>query len=231
MQEYDGLFPEEIAIFEELKKGKNKEKAMSKPFIPFGWMPGHWGLKGKTRKRAQAEYELKGIDLDRQLVVIDAGGEDELEMMLLEVDLNHSVISRAEYDRKYAENHLDDPDKTREILRLDHAEGKISDNDHAKGTATLNKESWVSIINIKPDSEKPNHGELELDWNELFVEELKEAGYEAAVDEQIVDMWLADLCRNIAMEQFSGTGDFDEKVADQFIKKSPKTDSGTWEAS
>jgi len=27
------------------------------PLIPFGWLPGHWGLKGTTREKAKIEYE------------------------------------------------------------------------------------------------------------------------------------------------------------------------------
>ena len=46
---------------------------MSKPVIPFGWLPGHWGLKGKTKERARAEYELEGYDLEIALAVIALG--------------------------------------------------------------------------------------------------------------------------------------------------------------
>jgi hypothetical protein len=45
--------------------------------LPFGWMPGHWGLKGKTRLRAQAEYELSGMELDLRLAEIDHADDVE----------------------------------------------------------------------------------------------------------------------------------------------------------
>lgn len=167
--------------------------------IPFGWLPGHWGLKGKTREIAKAEYELEGDELELRLAEINYG-TDSKEYSLLK-------------------------------LGIDHKSGEVSDNEYEKGVATANEESWVKIINITPNSSQPNHGEMELDWNEFFVEELRAAGYEAAADEQLVDMWLADLCRNIAMEQFSGIGDFDEKVPDQFIKRTDlDDDDGRWVA-
>jgi hypothetical protein len=204
-----------------------------KPLIPFNWLPASWGLKGKTRERAQAEYELgSGIELDKRLAKIDAQSEHELKGMLLEIDLQHGVIDRNTYDRKYAEELLekDSDEQKRELLRLDHLEHKITDLQYEKEIATLNGESWVHMLSIKPDSAKPNHGEMELDWNEKFVEELREGGYEGVTDDMVVDLWLADLCRNIAMEQFTGTGDFDEKVPDQFIHKTPIDDQGKWEA-
>jgi len=234
--------------------------------IPFGMMPASWGLKGKSKARAQAEYELEGEELERVLAEIDAVTEMEKYLKWLELDLKYEHVTLGQYSRSYAElayhpdsreykeeilrldlseGHITqleyergsadiDPDKSskeykEEMLRIDHAENKISDNDYEKEIATLNNEPWVTMVSIKPDSDKPDHGEMELDWNDLFVEELKEAGYNAPMDDQIVDLWLADLCRNIALEQFSGVGDFDEKVGDGFISKTNK-DDGKWAA-
>ena len=44
--------------------------------IPFNWMPGSFGLKGRTRDIAQAEYELTGYELERRLLDIK---KDDLE--------------------------------------------------------------------------------------------------------------------------------------------------------
>ena len=38
--------------------------------LKFGMMPGHWGLKGKTREIAKAEYELEGFELEERLLEI-----------------------------------------------------------------------------------------------------------------------------------------------------------------
>ena len=40
--------------------------------LPFGTLPGHWGLKGKTREIAKAEYELEGYELKKRLLEIKA---------------------------------------------------------------------------------------------------------------------------------------------------------------
>ena len=42
---------------------------------------------------------------------------------------------------------------------------------------------------------------LELDWNEYFVLQLKEAGYKGTSEEEMVDQWFQDLCRNIGAEE------------------------------
>jgi hypothetical protein len=201
--------------------------------IPFGWLPGHWGLKGKTREIARAEYELSGYDLTVRLAEIEHGKDtDECDLAILDAQLEHQQITKDEYERQFAENHLEEgEERDLALLELDRKEGKIDQNEYEKGCATAKGEGWVKILNINPDSSKPNHGELELDWNDKFVEELREGGYDAPADEQVVDMWLADLCRNIAMEQFTGTGDFDERVPDQFIQKTATDDDGKWEAS
>jgi hypothetical protein len=196
--------------------------------IPFAWLPAAWGMKGKTRQRAQAEYELEGIELERVLIDLDYVGL-ERDIKLIELDYEHGVTTVYDKDRALANLTLKDNELAIKLLEIDFAERKLTDMEYDKKLATLKGEGWVRIINVKPEGDKPNHGELELDWNDAFVEELRQGGYEGAADEQVVDMWLSDLCRNIAMEQFTGTGDFDEKVPDQFIQKT-KTEDGKWEA-
>jgi hypothetical protein len=45
------------------------------------------------------------------------------------------------------------------------------------------------------------NGFFELDWNEYFVLQLKEAGYKGTTEEEMVDQWFQDLCRNIGAEE------------------------------
>ena len=40
---------------------------MAKNKVPFWMLPASWGLTGKTKLRAKAEYELEGIALDKEL--------------------------------------------------------------------------------------------------------------------------------------------------------------------
>jgi len=200
-----------------------------KRLIPFGWLPAAWGMKGKTRERAQAEYELEGEELVRELVKLDYVGL-ERDLKFIELDFEYGQKTEYDRDRAIAELTLKDNELAIRLLEIDFAERKLSDAEYEKQMATLKGESWVRIMNVKPEGDQPNHGELELDWNDKFIEELREGGYEGAADEAVVDKWLSDLCRNIAMEEFTGIGDFDEKVPDQFIQKTPKSEEGKWEA-
>ena len=70
-----------------------------KPLIPFSWMPGSWGLKGKTREIAQAEYELSGIELEQRLIEINLKDDPKAYAIhMLDVQKKHNKISDYEYD-------------------------------------------------------------------------------------------------------------------------------------
>lgn len=71
-----------------------------------------------------------------------------------------------------------------------------------KQIATQNNEPYVNIISMELDPNNVGIGAFELDWNEFFVAKLIKTGYKGATDEQIVDQWFQDVCRNIVMETF-----------------------------
>jgi hypothetical protein len=58
----------------------------------------------------------------------------------------------------------------------------------------LSDTPWINITSEKYDPEEGIF-QLEMDWNDKFIEELKKAGFTAAKDEDIVRMWLASLTR------------------------------------
>jgi hypothetical protein len=61
-------------------------------------------------------------------------------------------------------------------------------------------EPWVNVINTNFDQGNPNQGFMELDWNQPFIVFLKEHGYTGKNDEEIVDKWFTDLCKNIGQQ-------------------------------
>ena len=69
-----------------------------------------------------------------------------------------------------------------------------------KEAATARKEAYIAVIDTKVNPENPRNGFFELDWNEYFIVQLKEAGYYGESDEEIADRWFQDLCRNIGAE-------------------------------
>lgn len=66
-----------------------------------------------------------------------------------------------------------------------------------KELATERKEPWVAVLDTHVNKENIRNGFFELDWNEYFVLELKAAGYKGSTDEEIVDHWFSELCRNV----------------------------------
>lgn len=72
-----------------------------------------------------------------------------------------------------------------------------------KDIATERGEAWVSVLDTKVNPENPRNGFFELDWNDLFIVQLKQAGYgyDGDPDEEIVDRWFRDLARNMLVEE------------------------------
>ena len=72
-----------------------------------------------------------------------------------------------------------------------------------KERATLKGEPWVSVMDTKVNKDNPRNGFFELDWNDEFIVQLKQAGYgfDGDPDEEIVDRWFRDLARNMLGEE------------------------------
>tara|TARA_B100000929_G_scaffold290425_1_gene283925 strand:+ start:937 stop:1545 length:609 start_codon:yes stop_codon:yes gene_type:complete len=191
------------------------------PLIPFGWLPGHWGLKGKTRERAEAEYKYTGYKLETALANIDIEDASKLKQKQLEIDYKYGMIEEQDYDYAMLEFVTNPVERELRKLDLDYQYSDMKDIDYDKHKATIRKEPWVSVLdlNVRDDT-----GNFELDWNDFFVEELKEAGFKGMSDEDIVNSWFTRICRDIALEEYSGTGDFDEQLAEAENKQSADDD-------
>ena len=72
----------------------------------------------------------------------------------------------------------------------------------AKDIATEKGEPYVAILSMDVDPEDLNQGAFELDWNEKFIANLIRAGYQGKTDEDLVDQWFQNVCRNVVLETF-----------------------------
>ena len=70
-----------------------------------------------------------------------------------------------------------------------------------KKTKSKSEEPWVKVLNMNVAPDNPRNGFFELDWNDEFVNMLKQNGYEGDSPEEIVDIWFQTLCRTIGNEQ------------------------------
>lgn len=180
------------------------------PKLPFEWMPGSWGLKGKTRDIAKAEYELVGYDLEFKLLNLkqDELNMDDFKRKMADLELKYNRINDETYHRILADLITDQTQKELALTEIDFRANKISELEYSKKIATLNGEPWVTVINMDFGGKTALEGSFELDWNEHFVKKLETEGYAGPTPDSIVNQWFMEVCRNVAMEEFDGTGDF-----------------------
>ena len=70
-----------------------------------------------------------------------------------------------------------------------------------KEIATENKEPWIAVLTTHVNQDNIRNGFFELDWNEYFVLQLRSNGYTGDTEEEIVDRWFSELCRNVGAEE------------------------------
>jgi hypothetical protein len=94
---------------------------MKKPLIPFDWLPASWGLKGKTREIAQAEYELSGIELEYRLAEIHHDSDEKaLKKAKLDIQKKYQKISQEDYEKAVIELQIhNEQDKKLALLELE----------------------------------------------------------------------------------------------------------------
>jgi hypothetical protein len=95
-------------------------------------------------------------------------------------------------------------EKEQAIARLEEAKkAETTAKMTPKELATAKGEPWVAVLDTHVNKENVRNGFFELDWNDLFVVQLKQAGYgfDGDPDEEIVDRWFRDLARNMLTEE------------------------------
>lgn len=71
-----------------------------------------------------------------------------------------------------------------------------------KEIATEKGEPYISVLSVDIDKKNLGNGSFELDWNDTFIKDLRAAGYPGKTDEDVVDMWFRNICRNVLAETF-----------------------------
>jgi hypothetical protein len=90
----------------------------------------------------------------------------------------------------------------------------------AKDQATADGKPYVTVLQLDIDTANPTLGSFELEWNDVFVKQLMQLGYQGTNDEQIVDQWFQTVCRNVVMETY------EQSMADPDNKPTKKTPLG-----
>lgn len=175
------------------------------PKIPFKLLPASWGLKGRARLRAEAEYYLEGYELAMRLTDIDSDSDYDREIAQLSVKLKHDKItdSQAQTEElaiKLRHGKITQTEHDISKLDQDLAAERISQDAYDKRVATIMREPWVNVIRIGINPENPGAGYFELDWNDEFVEFLQQSGYDGRSDEEIVNKWFNNVCSTVLLQ-------------------------------
>jgi hypothetical protein len=134
-------------------------------------------------KFTPAAWGLKGKSYQRAEAEYYYAGE-ELERALAKID------------------HDEEKDQKRALLEIDKKYGHKTKNEYEKEIAQLDGEPWVGVIKSEFHPENEVNGlNFELDWNDEFVEMLRQNGYEGVNEDRMVESWFNDLCTAVAMEQ------------------------------
>jgi hypothetical protein len=85
------------------------------------------------------------------------------------------------------------------------AEAQVAEQEAKMGPkerATQRGEPWVAVLDTHVNKDNVRNGFFELDWNDEFIVQLKQAGYgfEGDPDEEVVDRWFRDLAGNMLAE-------------------------------
>ena len=109
-------------------------------------------------------------------------------------------IDKIEIATAEAEQKLREASDRAAVVIADAAEKERLTKLTPKELANEKKESYIAVLDTKLNKDNVRNGFFELDWNEHFVVELRLAGYNGDSEEEIVDRWFQDLCRNIGNE-------------------------------
>lgn len=62
---------------------------------------------------------------------------------------------------------------------------------------------YVAVLDTHVNKDNIRNGFFELDWNDQFIVQLKQAGYgfDGDPEEEIVDRWFRELCANVVVDE------------------------------
>lgn len=154
------------------------------------------------------EYKSRLYDIDRDLW-FQSLSPTEKKLHDINLTYNKGMMGKDEYLTHLKEldtnkwlSLVGDIERTKYELSEKLNTGKITKNEYVKEIKTLDKEPYIHILNIDYNVKDGIHA-IEFDWNEYFIQELKDNGYNGKTDEEIIDQWFVALSTLVASESDS----------------------------
>lgn len=172
--------------------------------IPFGWLPGHWGLSGPIREEARIYYEITDQrEREIALAKLKITNKKDLDLALLEIEKKYNRLSDFDYDIKKIEIlYSDNPEKYEEEKNeLLFKYKLISEIDYERNKANIKKEPWIKIVSeFSLEENGSNKLGFKFEWNEYFITLLINNGYKGPTEESIVEKWFNNVIKISLLE-------------------------------
>ena len=91
--------------------------------------------------------------------------------------------------------------KTEKVKVLSAEEERRAILEKEKAQATKDKKPWVAVLDTQVNPDNIKNGFFELDWNNEFIEQLIDAGYQGEQPEHIVDQWFRTIATQVLDEE------------------------------
>ena len=166
--------------------------------IPFGFTMAGLLLKGKDREKAKIQYEFTGQDRDRRLLALEYDTKElqqlsEYKIKKLNIDKKYGVIDDFQYEVEMNKvNNLSKSSEERDLAELEIylKYQKISGVEYCKKKNDLLGKPWVAIKTNYDENSDPDNMEVEVVYNNKFIENMKAKGLPGESDEEIAEQWL-----------------------------------------
>lgn len=166
-------------------------------------------LKKKKLRELDIKHEyghITDLEYDLELLELETLTPRDKQIKKLHIFLQHNKISQEQYDLDLLElEELEEKEKNIKKLKLEYRHGKIDEHTYKKSMANIEQQPfvWVNECSFKPHpiTGKPSFY-LDIDCNDVFVEDLKKAGYRGDKD-QIIDSWLKYTFLTIADQEMT----------------------------
>lgn len=194
--------------------------------IPFKLTLAGLTLKGKDKQRAEAQYNLSGEELDRALLAIDYDSEglresEEYKIKKLDIDKKYNKITEFEY--KYELLNIKEKDdlkrKLAQLLLLQEYK-KIDEIEYAKKYNDALGKPWVAIKTNYDESTDPDNLEIEVAYNDTFIEKMRKKGLPGETPDEVAEQWLRlFLIANLEEDDLKMIGSEDEEEKPAITKR------------
>ena len=164
--------------------------------IPFALTLSGLILKGKDREKAKAYHNLKGEELERTILSIDYDTEslrdtDEYKIKKLDIDNKYGKIDPISYQIEV--NKIKEKDDTKRKLNelaIWKKWGKLSDLEYNKKYNDILHKPWVAIRTNYDENADPDNLEMEVAYNDTFIENMRKKGLPGETPEEVAEQWL-----------------------------------------